>query len=121
MAKSINKHIEGLCDQFGVLVRKHKSEIAKMVAESETESSTIPFSAFISNAPGTERVSLKMTLTKKEVFSEGIDIESEGQERLATVDDEARANSLSAKQKDNAAKEKVKKKLAKKGDKDAPQ
>lgn len=113
MARKLKKHIEGIVDQFGVLLRDHISDITKQLNESESESTTIPVSLFISDAPGSQRVSVKMTLTRKEVFSKAVDIET-GQESLPLKDDKIKKTSLKAKQKDNASKERKKKELTEK-------
>lgn len=121
MGRKLKKHVEGLIDQFGVLLRDHVSEITKMVNESEAESATIPVSLFISDAPGTQRVSVKLTLTKKEVFSKAVDIDT-GQTTLGLPEEKIKTTSLKARQKDNAKKERTKKELEKnaKDGEDAP-
>lgn len=113
MARKLKKHVEGLIDQFSVLLREHIGDITKQVQESDSESTTIPVSLFVSDAPGTQRVSVKLTLTKKEVFSKGVDIDT-GQETLPLKDEKVKKNSLKAKQKDNARKAREEKALAKK-------
>lgn len=113
MARKLKKHVEGIIDQFGVLLREHMTDITKQVQESDSESTTIPVSIFISDAPGTQRVSVKMTLTRKDVFSKAQDIDT-GQETMTKVDAAAKKASLKAKQKDNATKEKKKSELQKK-------
>lgn len=113
--RKLKRHVEGLIDQFGVLLREHTSDITKQVNDSESESTTIPVSLYISDAPGTQRVSVKLTLTKKEVFSKAVDIDT-GQQSLPLKDEKVKKSSLKAKQKDNARKEKEKKELAAKAD-----
>lgn len=121
MARSIKKHVTAIVERLETLFHDHSSDLARMIQESESESITVPLSVFISDAPGTQRVSAKMTLTKKEVFTSAVDIDT-GQETLPLKDEKVKKTSLKAKQKASASKKKQEKELADKAAKaDAPQ
>lgn len=115
MARKLRKHVEGIIDQLGVLLRDHISDITKQVNDSDSESTTIPVSIFISDAPGTQRVKVSFTLTKKEVFSKTVDIDT-GQGSLPLPEAKIKKTSLKAKQKENARKSKTVKALEKKAE-----
>jgi len=115
MARSIKKHIKAIVEQLEVLLIDHTKDLARMIQESESESITVPLSLFISDAPGTQRVSATMTLTTKEVFKCAIDIDT-GQEVLPLKDEWVKKTSLKAKQQENARKAKLEKALAAKAD-----
>ncbi len=118
---TLQVYIDGAVEEFRQLLEDNDPAILKMINDSEGRDATLPVSLYICDAPGSQHIDVKLTLTTKKVFTGHLDIDPPNQIKMDVVVKEAKEASPTAKAKAKQSKARAEKKLAKKTDDDGPE